>query len=403
MLDAYPDLSLQIDWVEDQSVSFYWIGLYLIDPNVGSKGYSKWHLPGSANYVYDIGYDMVYRLKNSTTGQIIGSDYTDFGFESSQYSLAASENRFGHDAPQDIWFDYSVNLSLDPIFHWEQPPAISDQYLENWELEIGVYDGFGDWNEESSYSFYSTEGLDRFMHVTTSFAPSDIDLSAINFNADIDAGSTVAAISSDPGEYGTHYYYLDNSFGDNSLFDIVGNKLTIRGTPGIEFQVKDAYTIKIGLSDSYSRQYEEEFKLTVNDTNKPEYNVINSTIGKGKLRGTREADQFTFDQFESFGGKTTDKIIGLNSSQGDTIGVSPEAFPSLKGADKITFATAISKKRLKSLSRQDIDFLYFETKGRLFFNGNGSDKGWGDADEGGLFAILRGKPELSVDDFTLLA
>ena len=133
---------------------------------------------------------------------------------------------------------------------------------------------------------------------------------------------------------------------------------------------------------------------TVIDSNDVKDNVIYSVPGKGKLRGTsRRADQFTFDQFESFGGKTADKIIGFDSSQGDSIGVSAEAFPSLQGADEITFATAITKKEFKQLKRQDIDFVYYETKSRLFFNGNGSDKGWGDPDEGGLFAILKGKPE----------
>ena len=131
--------------------------------------------------------------------------------------------------------------------------------------------------------------------------------------------------------------------------------------------------------------------------------VVDSKIGKGKLTGTKKADQFTFDQFESFGVKTADKIIRFNLSQGDTIGVSAEAFPSLQGADEITFATANTKKHLNRLSRQYIDFVYFEKKGRLFFNGNESDKGWVDQNEGGLFAILKGKPELSVEDFSLLA
>ena len=71
--------------------------------------------------------------------------------------------------------------------------------------------------------------------------------------------------------------------------------------------------------------------------------------------------------------------------------------------DEISFASASSKKELKNYSKQDIDFVYFESKGRLFFNGNGVKKGWGDDSEGGLFAILKGKPELSAEDFTLLA
>ena len=55
------------------------------------------------------------------------------------------------------------------------------------------------------------------------------------------------------------------------------------------------------------------------------------------------------------------------------------------------------------LSKDDYDFVYYEKKGRLFFNGNGSDRRWGDANEGGLVAILKGKPDLTGDDFTLLA
>ena len=61
------------------------------------------------------------------------------------------------------------------------------------------------------------------------------------------------------------------------------------------------------------------------------------------------------------------------------------------------------KKELKLLSEQDYDFVYLEKKGRLYFNGNGSDELWGNANEGGLFAVLKGKPQITVEDFTLLA
>ena len=132
-------------------------------------------------------------------------------------------------------------------------------------------------------------------------------------------------------------------------------------------------------------------------------NIINSVPGKGKLRGTEVADRFTFDDLIGyFGRKHADKIIGFDSSQGDTIGISAGGFPWFD-EDEISFASASSKKELKSYSKQDIDFVYFESKGRLFFNGNGVEKGWGDSFEGGLFAILKGKPELSEADFTILA
>ena len=135
----------------------------------------------------------------------------------------------------------------------------------------------------------------------------------------------------------------------------------------------------------------------------PYEGIISSVIGKGKLKGTSVADAFTFDSFEAFTKKTADRIIGFNPRQGDTIAVSPTAFPSLNGDSRLKLASTKSKKELKQLSKQDYDFVYFEKKGRLYFDGNGSDKNWGDANEGGLFAVLKGKPDLTVEDFTLLA
>ena len=131
--------------------------------------------------------------------------------------------------------------------------------------------------------------------------------------------------------------------------------------------------------------------------------IIKSFRGKGKLKGTKVADAFTFDSFEAFTKQSADKIIGFNASQGDTIAVSSIAFPGLKGVSDISFASTRSKKEFKQLSKEDYDFVYFEKKGRLYFDGNGAEKNWGNSDEGGLVAILKGKPELTVEDITLLA
>jgi hypothetical protein len=131
--------------------------------------------------------------------------------------------------------------------------------------------------------------------------------------------------------------------------------------------------------------------------------IIKSFRGKGKLKGTKVADAFTFDSFEAFTKQSADKIIGFNASQGDTIAVSSIAFPGLKGVSDISFASTRSKKEFKQMSKEDYDFVYFAKKGRLYFDGNGAEKNWGNSDEGGLVAILKGKPELTVEDITLLA
>ena len=131
--------------------------------------------------------------------------------------------------------------------------------------------------------------------------------------------------------------------------------------------------------------------------------IIRSVRGKGKLKGTKGAeDAFFFDSFEAFTKKSADKIIGFKATQ-DTIAVSPDAFPGLKGVSAIRFASTKSKKELKQLSKDDYDFVYFEKKGRLYFDGNGAEKNWGNSSEGGLVAILKGKPELTAEDITLLA
>ena len=141
----------------------------------------------------------------------------------------------------------------------------------------------------------------------------------------------------------------------------------------------------------------------ITDSETTDQGIIESVQGRGKLKGTKTADAFTFNTFDAFTKKSADKIIGFNASEGDTIAVSQYAFPALQGASKLNFASTNKKKELKLLSEQDYDFVYLEKRGRLYFNGNGSDELWGNANEGGLFAVFKGKPQLTMEDITLLA
>lgn len=131
--------------------------------------------------------------------------------------------------------------------------------------------------------------------------------------------------------------------------------------------------------------------------------VIYSQSGRTRITGTDNSDVFSFSSFDVFNRNGLDVIVGFDATQGDKIGISAAAFPSLLDDDEVTFASANTKKELRSLARRDYDFVYLENRGRLFFNGNGEEKRWGHADQGGIFAILKGKPQLSVDDFTLLS
>lgn len=132
--------------------------------------------------------------------------------------------------------------------------------------------------------------------------------------------------------------------------------------------------------------------------------IIKSVLGKGKLFGTNEADLFSFQVLDVFSRKAADKIIGFNPSQGDKIAINIFVFPGLdlQQPEDLSFVSTNKKKELRLLSKQNFDFVYFEKKGRLFYDGNGTEKNWGNINEGGLVAVLKGRPELTVDDFTVL-
>ena len=70
-----------------------------------------------------------------------------------------------------------------------------------------------------------------------------------------------------------------------------------------------------------------------------------------------------------------------------------EADPSL--------AIAESKKELKSLAKDDYDLIYFEPKGDLYVDGNGSNKGFGNKADGGLIADLPNNSSLSEDNLLI--
>ena len=87
--------------------------------------------------------------------------------------------------------------------------------------------------------------------------------------------------------------------------------------------------------------------------------------------------------------KFADKLTNFNTST-DTLDIDTDSF----GIDgSATFAAGRNKKEVKKkLAKKDFDFLYDQRKGGLYFNENGSEKGFGD---GGIIAILKSAPELT--------
>ena len=290
-------------------------------------------------------------------------------------------------------------------------------------------------NDQLKYycsSHPSMQGIFRLIG-ERNHSPTNFTISNLNIDENIAVGSEVGTLSSsDPNLDDAFTYSLVTGAGDddNDSFVIDTDQLRILESP--DFEKKSSYSIRLRTSDSSDLSLEKSFTLTVDDHNdttipkptpalvptstlepepeptpnpKPETydGIIESVPGKGKLKGTKADDAFTFSIFEWFTKKAADKIIGFNASQGDTIVVKPNAFPALQGVSEISFVSTRSKKEFKQLSKEDYDFVYFEKKGRLYFDGNGAEKNWGNSSEGGLVAILRGNPELTAEDITLLA
>ena len=99
---------------------------------------------------------------------------------------------------------------------------------------------------------------------------------------------------------------------------------------------------------------------------------------------------------KKFNKKSVDKITNFNPSV-DTLEIDSDSF----GIDiSAAFAAGKNKKTVKKkLAKQDFDFLYDQKKGGLYFNENGSDKGFG---EGSIIAILKGGPNLTASNLEFI-
>jgi len=124
--------------------------------------------------------------------------------------------------------------------------------------------------------------------------------------------------------------------------------------------------------------------------------VLGAGKGADKLTGASGADQFVFNTKDSFGAKGADTITDFNPEEGDQIVLSSNALPGLK--TEPTFQAVSSKKALKAAQKSDSDLIYYQPLGQLFYDQNGSGKGFG---SGGLFAVLSGAPVLEAADLAV--
>gem|GEM_PF-2493906 len=171
---------------------------------------------------------------------------------------------------------------------------------------------------------------------------------------------------------------INRGFKDSSPRDIV------EGPDGIYFSA---------IQDEVGREL-----WRLNDDDQSTTRIVTAGKGKKKLRALNDSnDEFRFELANQFGKAKADRITGFSSNDGDQLALSTNAFP---GLSEINLVTVSSKRQLKAQKRQPSNFSYYEDKGKLYFDSNGPQKGYGD--EGGLFAILKGGPDLTESSFLIL-
>ncbi|WP_413399997.1 SUMF1/EgtB/PvdO family nonheme iron enzyme [Prochlorococcus sp. MIT 0714] len=97
-------------------------------------------------------------------------------------------------------------------------------------------------------------------------SPTDIALSVSSFDENIEAGTSVATLSSiDPDANDSHNYSFAVGEGniDNTFFSIDGDQLKINISP--DYESKETFNIRLKTTDIGGLAYEESFALTTND------------------------------------------------------------------------------------------------------------------------------------------
>ena len=147
--------------------------------------------------------------------------------------------------------------------------------------------------------------------------------------------------------------------------------------------------MKRGLQDPITENLD-------NITGLPTDDAPTSGESNDAITGGEGADKFVFQKPDKFGKKNAIQLLDFDPISGDSIFFDKASFDLGK---KIKLKIVASKKALRKASRTNKDFVYHERKGFLYYNEDGKDIGWGE--DGGLFVILQGAPELAQSNFTI--
>ena len=191
----------------------------------------------------------------------------------------------------------------------------------------------------------------------------------------------------------------DNPIGHRIFEDYLSKVISKPSEARLQSIFKDG---DLGVSGYQIDSYETTPSDTDNTTVSSSSFEVLSGKGRSKLKGQKGSTNFILETREPFTKKNADQIIQFKGSEQDRILIDPIISDSLSANSELSFASTKSKKSLKQLAQKDYDFIYFEKKGQLFLDGNGTAKGFGETEEGGLLAILKGKPNLKATDIAFV-
>jgi hypothetical protein len=97
----------------------------------------------------------------------------------------------------------------------------------------------------------------------------------------------------------------------------------------------------------------------------------------------------------SYGTGTADIITNYNPKVNSPIQIDLSSFDGAAG----TLKFAKKSKQVAKLAKKDLDFIYDRQAGYLYYNENGKEPGFGD---GGILAILEGKPKVGMGNFEFM-
>ena len=129
-------------------------------------------------------------------------------------------------------------------------------------------------------------------------------------------------------------------------------------------------------------------------TSKLETVIIDEAITKQTTKDTTGG--VAIRSREKYSKKSADRITNYSDSPNQRIQINLSTFiEGTKGKIKIVK----SKKKVEKFSRKNIDFIYSKRSGLLYYNENGDEAGFGN---GGILAILEGRPKISQGNFEFI-